>query len=343
MKRHFLDVKPKEIKEYLESLGHGAYRLGQILEWVYKRNITDFKDFANLPADLRKKLAEDFVLRIFKLKKKSVSGFDGTIRFDFETSDGHIVSAVYLPQNGRNVVCISTQIGCVIGCKFCNSGKRRFVRNLTRGEILEQILSVQKDVVQKLDGVLFMGMGEPLLNLENVVSAIKSITDLKQIGIGRRHVVVSTVGFIEQIRKLRDEKLGVRLAISLHAPDDEIRSRFIPGIVPYTVEEILKEAIGYSRANKTALTIEYILISGQNDTLLSARKVVKLIRDNTVNFDKIQINLIPYNPTEKTKLSCPDRIKIDSFRSFLVKSKLLAIVREPRGLDIGSACGQLGV
>lgn len=343
MKKHFLDLKPKEIKEYIQKCGHGSYRLAQVLEWAYKKKVDDFHSFSNLPKDLRNRLDSDFALRVFKIKNKSTSGLDGTIRYNFLTRDGNTVPAVLLPQRERNVVCISTQIGCVIGCKFCNSGKKRFVRNLTRGEILEQALDVEKDLSIKTDGILFMGMGEPLLNFDNIVNAIKTMTDPEQMGIGRRHITVSTVGFIEEIRKLRQEKLGIRLAVSLHAPDDEIRGRFIPGVVPYSIEEILKEGIAYSRSNNSRLTIEYVLIANENDTLLSAKKIVKLIKKHSDRDDKIQINLIPYNQTGKDKLLCPSKEKIESFRSFLIKSKILAIVREPRGLDIGSACGQLGV
>lgn len=342
---YFLDLEPKDVAAYISGQNMGAYRVKQVLKWVYQKRVSDFSACSDLSKSLRESLKRKFYLRSLKIAGKKTSSIDETVRFDFITQDGHRLPSVFLPRKDRNVVCISTQIGCTAGCRFCQSGANGFIRNLTRGEILEQIFQISNDLELKIDGVLLMGMGEPMLNYNSVVSAVRSIVDRELLGIGRRKITISTAGYVPQIKKLSKEKLGVRLAISLHAADDDIRKRLVSKKAPFHVNEILNAGIDYCAENNARLTIEYVLISGVNDTLQSAKKLVKLIRKHVKAGVSMQINLIPYNPTDADcrRWHRPTQMAIEEFRDYLVKNKVLAIVRQAKGADIGSACGQLGV
>jgi 23S rRNA (adenine2503-C2)-methyltransferase len=341
--KYFLDLEPKQLKEMLESWKESPFRAVQLMEWVYKKGITAFGQCSSLSASLREKLAAKYSLYALTLVKKTASKKDGTVRYDFKTADDLAVSAVFLPRGNKNSVCISTQSGCSIGCCFCATGKGKFGRNLTRGEIVEQILRIRQDTGKDIDGVLLMGMGEPLLNYDNVVSALHVITDTNHLGIGRRHVTLSTVGIAPRIKDLGGLRTTVRLAISLHAPDDETRRKIIPAKVPYTTKEILNAGLEYANRTKSHLTLEYILISGVNDTQEHARKLLELFEECNADLAIIKINLIPFNPVEKSSLKKPTQKAIELFESYLLRRACTVIVREPKGLDIGAACGQLGV
>ncbi|MCX5781204.1 MAG: 23S rRNA (adenine(2503)-C(2))-methyltransferase RlmN [Elusimicrobia bacterium] len=343
MNKYFLDLEPEDIEKEILALGENRFRANQLIEWVYKKRIESFAECSNLPALLRNKLDKIFFLRSLKLKDKKESTTDGTARYGFLTSDKLNVYTVFLPKRDRNSICLSVQIGCPIKCKFCFSGKVKFRRNLTRGEIIEQIMQIEKEKGVKINSVLLMGMGEPLLNYENVTGAIRSLIDFKQIGISRKHVTISTVGLVPQIRKLADELLGIRLAISLHAPTDSIRKSFISEKVPYSVKEILKAGLYFSRKNNSHLTIEYLLISGINDTPNNAKELFQLIEKSAKPKDQIQVNLIPYNDTKGEGMIVPQKEAILRFKNYLIKNNILAMIRESRGADIGSACGQLGI
>jgi 23S rRNA (adenine2503-C2)-methyltransferase len=276
------------------------------------------------------------------LAKKTISKKDGSIRYDFKTSDDLAVSAVFLPRGDKNSICISTQSGCPVGCYFCATGRNAFGRNLTRGEIIEQILRVRQDTGKGIDGVLLMGMGEPLLNYDNVVAALHVITDTNHLGLGRRHITLSTVGIVPRIKELSELHTTVRLAISLHAPDDETRRKIIPSKVPYTTKEILNAGLEYAKRTKSHLTIEYILINGINDTQEHASKLIELFEDCAADPAIMKINLIPFNPVEKSSWKKPTQKAIELFESYLLRRGYTVIIREPKGLDIGAACGQLG-
>lgn len=341
--QHILDLETQQLDKYLYAQGIARYRLSQIVEWVYKKSVRDFDECTNLPGDLKGVLKKEFFLRAMKLDNRSVSRLDGTIRYNFVAHDGLRVSAVYLPAGEKNSVCISTQIGCPVSCRFCASGRIKFMRNLTRGEILEQVLHVENDTGKKVSGILLMGMGEPMFNYSNVVSALKVMSSADGFAVGRRHVIVSTSGVVPAIKKLSKEGIGVRLAISLHAPEDDVRKKLIPEIVPYTIQEILNAAFEYSNASASRLTLEYVMLSGVNDSLISARKLLNLIRNFSSNKEGVQVNLIPYNASAGPKYTGPGKDTILNFRNLLVKGGLVATVREPRGTDIQAACGQLGV
>ena len=342
-KTHLLDLTPDEIKKDIEAMGESPYRAAQIIEWVYKKKSNNISGFSNLPAELRKKLDDKYTLRVLTLKSKQESKIDGTVRYNFATAEGYIIPAVFLPSMDRNSVCISSQAGCPVGCSFCASGRSGFKRNLTRGEILEQLLEAEALSGVRVTGVLFMGMGEPFLNYENVSSAVRSITGFKELGLGRKHVTVSSVGVVPEIRKFADENTGVRLALSLHAPDDETRARLIGDKISYSVKEILEAGLYYSRKNNSRLTIEYLLAAGVNDSLQAAQKLARILKKSLKGTDDFQVNLIPFNLAERAKWKTPVTEEINRFRNSLAENGVLAMVRQPRGLDITAACGQLGV
>lgn len=342
-KRHLLDLEAYEIEREITALGESPFRAKQIADWVYKKKVSQISEFSNLPAALRKELDTRFTLRALKLKDRHESKIDGTIRYNFETTEGYIIPCVFLPSKDRNSVCISSQAGCPIGCGFCASGKTGFKRNLSRGEILEQIIEAQELSRQRITGVLFMGMGEPFLNFDNVASAVDTVTGFDELGLGRRHVTVSTVGLVPEIRKFADLNPGVRLALSLHAPDDVTRAKLIGEHTRYSVKEILEAGLYYSRKNKARLTIEYILAAGVNDSKQSADRLGKLFNKALHSSDDIRVNLIPYNSTERSKLRTPKSEDVNRFKNDLEDNGIMAIVRYPKGLDITAACGQLGV
>ena len=343
-KINLLDLEPKEIERVAAAMGQNAFRAGQIIDWVYKKRSDKISGFSNLPADFRGKLDGKYTLRSLKLKSRQESKLDGTVRFNYETAEGYVIPCVYLPSKDRNTLCISSQAGCPVGCKFCASGKMGFKRNLSRGEVLEQVIASEELCGKKITGLLFMGMGEPFMNYDNVSSAVRAITAFGELGFGRKHVTVSTVGLVPEIRKFADEKPGVRLALSLHAPDDETRARLIGARIRYSVKEILEAGLYYSRKNNSRLTIEYLLAPGVNDTLQTAKKLARILSKSLHGArDEFQVNLIPFNRIERAKWKTPTEEEVNRFRNYLAENDILAIVRKPRGLDITAACGQLGV
>jgi 23S rRNA (adenine2503-C2)-methyltransferase len=343
MKKFLLDLTPEEIEKEIEQLGQSPFRARQIVEWIYKKRTAKLEDFTNLPLAFRRELEEKYILRSLKLKDKQESRIDGTTRYNFETSEGYIIPCVFLPSKDRNTVCISSQAGCPVGCTFCASGKSGFKRDLKRGEILEQIIEVQEQSRQRVTGVLFMGMGEPFLNYDNVLSAVRAITDFRQLGLGRRHVTVSTVGVVSEIRRFADEMPGVRLALSLHAADDVIRTRLIGEKIRYSVKEVLEAGLYYTRKNNARLTIEYIVAAGVNDSQQDAEKLGRLFSKTMNASDDMRINLIPFNCTERSKLRTPKSEELSRFKNDLAQNGVMAMIRQPKGLDIDAACGQLGV
>ncbi|MCX5777910.1 MAG: 23S rRNA (adenine(2503)-C(2))-methyltransferase RlmN [Elusimicrobia bacterium] len=353
-KKFFLDIEPDGIEKLIVAAGHDAYRAAQIVTWVYQKQCDDFSTCTNIPADLRTYLSQHYYLRSMTIAGKKMSAIDGTVRYEFKTRDNLSVFAVFLPTRDRRTVCISSQVGCPIQCRFCASGAVKMKRNLTRGEIVEQVLALSKDTGQRITGVLFMGMGEPLLNYNAVVSSVRSLTDFHQFGIGRRHITLSTVGIVPLIRRLAEEQLGVRLALSLHAPDDDVRRTLISErVVPFRIVDILEAGLFYSRKNKTRLTLEYIVFDGVNDDMKTMKSFVDLIARHVHPTDLLQVNLIAYNDTvhdsmhmegskTRLRLAPPRRETMEHIKNFLIKRDILAIIREPKGADIEAACGQLG-
>jgi 23S rRNA (adenine2503-C2)-methyltransferase len=340
MKIPILNLTPPQFKRLVKNTVDQDWRIEQILDWVYLKKADSFEKFANIPKDLRTKLSERFVIRTLTIAKKEISKDDKTVRYLFKTADKRKFSAVFLPSENDNTVCISSQIGCPISCTFCSSGKVDFVRNLTRGEILEQVLIIENDVQEKISNVLFMGMGEPFLNYEELSSALKSLLSKKEFGIGKRHITVSTSGIVPNIRKLADENLGVRLAVSLHFTDDKMRKKMMPSIA-FKIDDILSASRYYLKKTNARLTIEYILISGRNDSAADAHKLSRLLRNFKLANPNVRINLIAFNTDGKDDFSAPSKNEMERFRNILKAGGMNVYLRKPRGEDIGAACGQL--
>jgi len=336
---HILDFTKEELEDLIVTkYKEKKFRAKQIFDWLYKKKTDNFDKFKNLPKKFIEKLKTDFEIYTFELTSKQISKLDSTTRYNFKTKDGYLIPTVFIPKIERNVVCISTQIGCAIGCKFCNSGKVNFVRNLTCGEIIEQILRIEDG---KINGVLYMGMGEPLLNYDNTVKSIKILTDENMFGLGKRRITISTVGIVPNIYKLAEENLKVKLAISLHTSNDKTRRELIPNL-KYSIDEILKAAVYYAKKTDTVVTIEYVLINNKNDSIANLQELIEILLNHSDNRKIYKINLIPYNPVEAGDYKTPEDNKIEILKNFLVSKGFLTFLRKPYGLDINAACGQLG-
>ncbi|MDR3048383.1 MAG: 23S rRNA (adenine(2503)-C(2))-methyltransferase RlmN [Elusimicrobiota bacterium] len=342
MKKELLDLTQSQFKTAAKNIIHKDYIFEQVFKWVYEKKAASFDDFTNLSKDIRIKLSENFVLRTLTIVKKEISNIDSTIRYTFKTADKKSFFAVFLPSKDSNSVCISSQIGCPAGCLFCSTGKSGFTRNLSRGEILEQILQIENDTKQKISGVLFMGMGEPAFNYNNVLSALKSLLSKKEFYIGKRHITLSTVGIVPAIKKLADENLGIRLAVSLHSVDDKQRKRVIPNNFGFSIDEIIDAAQYYFKKTNSRLTIEYILIKDFNDSPSDAHKLARLLKRRFLINPKVQVNLIPFNYVAKSPFLPSTSLSIEKFKNILKLNRITANIRQAKGADISAACGQLG-
>ena len=341
-----IDIKSllfNEIQEELCEQGQPSYRAGQITDWLYTKRVESFERMTDLPNQLRTRLAKHFAFD--RLDVVGVLGSrDTTRKFLFRLADGDLIESVLIPaspalygaKSDRRTICISTQVGCAYGCKFCASGLEGFSRNLRANEIVDQILVVERDTAEKIDNVVFMGMGEPLANLQNVMRAIQIINAPWGLSIGARHITVSTSGLAPQIRKLADEPLQIRLAISLHGATDEVRNQIMPINRRYNIETLLSACDYYAARKKQRLTFEYILIAGVNDFDEQAR----LLSRHACRLSA-KVNLIPYNSVEGLPWSRPSRNRQEKFLSILRAHKIPATLRREKGHDIDAACGQL--
>jgi len=333
----------EEIAAYLATRDQRPYRAKQIADWIYEKRVNSFDEMTDLPNDLRNNLANDFV--IGGIETVRVLGSDDTTRkFLFRLRDGDLIESVLIPaspalygqQSDRRTICVSTQVGCAYGCKFCASGLDGFTRNLDSSEIVQQLLLVEKESGEKINNVVFMGMGEPLANFSNVVRAIRIINATWGLEIGARHITVSTSGLAPQIRKLADEPLQSRLAISLHGATDSVRNKIMPINRKYDLETLLSACDYYASRRKQRLYFEYILIAGINDSDEQAHLLAGHARRLNA-----KINLIPYNKVEGLEWSRPSRTRQERFLSILREHGSVATLRREKGHDIDAACGQL--
>jgi 23S rRNA (adenine2503-C2)-methyltransferase len=342
MKRYILDFTTAQFKTAVKAIIREEYRINQIIEWIYAKKMSSFDDFTNISKELRAELNKRFMLRSLKIVKKDQSIIDATIRYTFQTVDKKYFLAVLLHEKGKTSVCISSQIGCPISCVFCSSGKVKFVRNLTKGEILEQILQIENDINGKVSGVLFMGMGEPTLNLNNIMLALNSLLSNKEFGIGKRHITLSSVGNVPAVKKLAEDNFGIRLAISLHAVDGKQRKKLIPNNFGFNIEDILNASKYYLKKTNSRITIEYILIKNINDSTADAHRLARLLKHHELLSPNVQVNLIPFNPIKGVSLQTPQEKTIQKFKNILKVNGIIVNIRQAKGADIGAACGQLG-
>jgi 23S rRNA (adenine2503-C2)-methyltransferase len=333
----------EEIAAYLATLGQRPYRAKQIADWIYEKRVGSFDEMSDLPQELRDQLSQDFALEEMEVVRVFGS-HDTTQKFLFRLRDGNLIESVLIPaspalygqRSDRRTICVSTQVGCAFACKFCASGLDGFTRNLDSNEIVEQLLQVEKFSGQKINNVVFMGMGEPLANLSNVVRAIRIINAPWGLEIGARHITVSTSGLAPQIRKLAEESLQSRLAISLHGATDVVRNKIMPINRKYDLKTLLSACDHYTKRTGQRVYFEYILIAGVNDSDEQAHLLAGHARRLGA-----KINLIPYNTVTDLEWSRPSRAQQERFLSILRQHKIVATLRREKGHDIDAACGQL--
>jgi 23S rRNA (adenine2503-C2)-methyltransferase len=338
-----LGMTSREVEALIQEMGVAGFRAKQVMEWTFARRVADIEEMTNLPKALREQLKERLVMRTMSIATVSGS-VDTTRKFLLKLHDGRYVETVLIPANpalyggksDRRTLCVSSQVGCAYDCKFCASGLAGFTRNLTAAEIVEQIVQVEAYTGERVDNLVFMGMGEPLANFSNLVRAIEILNADWGIGIGARHMTVSTSGLAPQIHKLADFPLQIRLAISLHGASDLVRDQIMPVNRKYPLAELFEALEAWNAKRKQFLTFEFILIEDVNDSLEQARLLAK--RARSVN---AKVNLIPYNTVEGLPWKRPSEQRQEAFLALLIAGGVMATLRREKGHDIAAACGQL--
>lgn len=322
-----------ELSDYCAKLGHSSFRGKQIADWLYKKYVHDIAQMTNLPAAVREQLTGEAAITRSEVVKESRAK-DGTTKYLLKLADDETIESVLLPYSDRTSVCVSTQVGCAAGCLFCATAECGFVRNLTAGEIVDQVLTLQEHGGSRVTHVVFMGMGEPLLNFDNLLKAIHILN--KEVGIGMRHMTVSTVGITPAIRKLRELDLQITLAISLHAPDDELRHKIVPLSTKFAFTDLIAACKDYANSTKRRITFEYLLLAGVNDSVEQALALAKVLHGIMCH-----VNLIPYNEVAGKAYRKPSKETIIEFRQALEQEGIEVTQRMERGQSVSAACGQL--
>lgn len=335
MKADVLSMFPNELSELCVTLGQPKYRGKQIFEGLYKGN-RDFTDFSVLPKAFREKLSEHAYIPTAKIKRKLVSAIDGTVKYLYELHDGETVESVFMRYHHGNTMCISTQVGCRMGCAFCASTKAGLVRSLEPSEMLLQVLEAERDLGERVSNIVLMGMGEPLDNYDNVIKFLHLVNHEDGLNIGLRHISLSTCGLVDKIDKLSDESLPVTLSISLHAPNDEIRKQTMPIANKWSIKELLDACRRFIDKTGRRISFEYALISGVNDSKEDAHALGKLLYGMLCH-----VNLIPVNPIKEKNFQRSEKNAIKVFTETVETYKISVTVRRRLGADINASCGQL--
>lgn len=333
--KNIKDYDLNELKEELISIGEKPFRAEQIFKWLYQEKVKSFDDMTNLSLELREKLKQNYTICNFKILRKQESK-DGTIKYLFDVLDGNAIETVLMSYHHGYSICVSSQIGCKMGCKFCASTGIKFVRNLSSGEIVEQIIAVEQDTGYRISNVVLMGIGEPLDNYDNVVNAIHIINNPKGINIGARHISLSTSGLVPKIYKLAEENIQCTLSISLHATNNKKRSSMMPVNDAYPIEELIEACRDYIEKTHRRISFEYALAKDNNDNIEDAKELVKLLKGMLCH-----VNLIPINKIENGKFDKSSNENIIKFRDYLNEHGIVATIRRELGSDIDAACGQL--
>ncbi|MDD4066429.1 MAG: 23S rRNA (adenine(2503)-C(2))-methyltransferase RlmN [Clostridia bacterium] len=328
------DLDIAELENKLIELGEKKYRAKQIFKWVHQ-GVRSFDDMTDLSMTLRDKLKKEFDLCIYTIIDKQVSK-DGTKKYLFQLADKNTIETVLMKYKYGNSICVSSQIGCKMGCKFCASSKVKFIRSLTSGEIVEQLLAVTYDIGERISNVVFMGIGEPFDNYDNVLKAIHIINNPHGLNIGGRHISVSTCGIVPKILQFAEEGIQSTLSISLHAPNDNIRKSMMPIAERYSINELIDACKKYTEKTNRRITFEYSLVNGVNDTQKDANELANLLHGILCH-----VNLIPVNSIKNGVYTKSSDERIQKFRDILDKRRITATVRRELGSDIEAACGQL--
>lgn len=334
------DLSKEELIELFESMGEKKFRAQQVYEWLWQKHAHSFADMTNLSKDLRQKLGEQFAFPALTVDATQYSS-DGTIKSRFRTHDGHLVEGVLIPTDERKTACVSSQIGCSLSCKFCATGYMDRKRNLNYDEIYDEVVLINQQSERvydkKLSNIVFMGMGEPLLNYKNVLKAIEKISSPDGLGMSARRITVSTAGVAKQIRQLGDDQVRFKLALSLHAANDVKRNEIMPINDTNNIKALIDALNYFYKQTGNEITFEYILFKNFNDSIKDADELIKIYRQVPADL----VNIIEYNPIDAADFTKPDEKTIEAFMQHLDRNRVNARLRKSRGKDIDAACGQL--
>lgn len=333
--KNIKDYTLEELKQEMQNIQEKPFRAEQIFKWIYEEKVKTFDEMTNLSIQLREKLKENYTMCNYDILRKQEAK-DGTKKYLFDVGDGNAIETVLMSYHHGYSICVSSQIGCKMGCKFCASTGINFIRSLSSGEIVEQIIAVEQDENIRISNVVFMGIGEPLDNYDNVVKAIRIINHPKGLNIGARHISVSTSGLVPNIYRLAEENIQCTLSISLHATNNQKRSEMMPVNNAYPIEELLQACKDYIAKTNRRISFEYALAKDNNDNLDDAKELVKLLKGMLCH-----VNLIPINKIENGKYSKSSNENIIRFRDYLNDHGIVATIRRELGSDIDAACGQL--
>lgn len=339
MQTEKIDIKSLEYEElqaFFAELSEPSFRAGQVFSWLHEKLADSFGEMTNLPLSLRKSLSEMCDVRRLYPMRVQTSELDGTKKYLFKAYDGNYIESVLMRYKHGNSVCVSTQVGCAMGCRFCASAKGGLVRNLSASEILSQVYEIQKETGERVSNIVIMGMGEPLANYENTVAFIRIVSHEKALHISQRNITMSTCGIVPAIYRLSEESLGITLALSLHAPNDKIRRQIMPVAERFEISEIIEACGYYFRKTGRRVTYEYCLMGGVNDSEACARELAARLKGSSSHVNLIRVNPAPDSPFKET-----GRENISSFIKILASSGITATLRREMGRDIDGACGQL--
>lgn len=325
-----------ELEEQIREMGGKAFRAKQIYQWLHEKLVTDFDEMSNLPKDLREQLKERFSLTALSPVDVQISRIDGTRKYLFRLWDGNVIESVWMQYHHGNSVCISSQVGCRMGCRFCASTLDGLERNLSASEMLDQVYRIQALTGERVSNVVIMGSGEPMDNYDNVIRFVRMISDGQGLHISQRNITVSTCGIVPGIRSLAEEDLQITLALSLHAPNDEVRKTLMPIANRYALKDVLDACRYYFEKTGRRLTFEYSLVSGVNDNIQEARALAALLKNMHGH-----VNLIPVNPIKERDYVQSGQRAIQEFKNYLEKNGINVTIRREMGRDINGACGQL--
>ncbi len=325
-----------ELQELILQLGEKKFRAAQVYEWIHKKNVDSYDEMSNISAKLKSELEKNYCVNSIKILEKYESKLDGTCKYLMKLHDGNIIESVLMRYNHGNSVCISSQVGCRMGCKFCASTLDGLVRGLEPAEMVGQIYKIQKDCGERISNVVVMGSGEPLDNYDVLIKFIKILTDENGLNISQRNITVSTCGIVPMMRRLADEKLSITLAVSLHSPTDEMRRQIMPIANKYSINEILDACRYYFDVTGRRISFEYSLIKDNNDTKECAIKLCELLKGMNCH-----VNLIPINPVKERNFKRSERTYVLNFKNMLEKNSINVTIRREMGADINAACGQL--
>ncbi len=325
----------EEVQGLIISLNEPKFRAKQVYEWI-NRGVNSFEEMGNIPKSLKEKLSNYCYISVAIIEKKQISSYDNTVKYLFKLKDGNFIEAVVMSYHHGYTICISTQVGCKMGCRFCATGKQGFTRNLTAGEMISQIETAQRDLEIRISNIVLMGMGEPLDNYNNVMRFLDLVSFEKGLNIGKRHITLSTCGIVPKIYSLADRKMQITLSVSLHAPNDKMRSSTMPVNDVYNIKELMEAVRYYIDKTNRRVSFEYSMIDGVNDSDSSAHELGRLIKGMLCH-----VNLIPVNTVEGSDYRKSKKDRLLSFINILSKYGITATVRRTLGSDIDASCGQL--